>query len=624
MGGTSSAPSPSSSSTSFFERTFGFAEDRNAQKILDEIYVPSESKFYVGDNKRLDAGNFVILSVGNLREMAAATLSGKRKTGAGQVTLQQIDGVDVFELHRNPDHAGSVFQCASQFNCLENSANGISGYENIRGQGAASALACLPGAAFRYYLAPVDALDAYGAPTTQKGQVSRSIYQVNCLDELDKKLKEAVLAREGKTQGVVLQTRITSPGYMLDVEDGKLTVGDENLGKIAEVLSDETVRSLLVGHVKVGIQWNVGVCDAYGEQIHVVTQVLCSGAVADDPAREKLFEPLSKLILDAAYEATLLVGLIQHLSNHTDDKPVFLTNLGAEKQAVDSVERSVNRIRKLFPEQHLNVFFVTHAEEEKADTDEGDREKSTGREESCALVEMSSPSPPPSSGDFLVSDEVEIVQIRNFGQRWEDEGKYRPFLVSEGSPNREWLRRGNYYLHGTIGDGACFYHAVAKALNPRLLNDSTSSRKDRESAGRAFKSKVLEKVDELGADYFYDNSLAWVHTNINTFDDFRKDFSRSCAEASFPDIMLYSMKVLKDFNLVIINVPNGTFYCTSSVIDPEKQTIILGHVSSPPHFELVVRLVDLEDGEENFVVHARHNNRELGELVKEHRKSCPY
>jgi hypothetical protein len=311
------------------------------------------------------------------------------------------------------------------------------------------------------------------------------------------------------------------------------------------------------------------------------------------------------------------VGLVQNLSNNTD-KPVFLTQIGAEKQTASSVERAVNRIRKLFPEQHLKVFFVTYAEEE---TDDDDEEESTGGEEESRLEEeprrrqRSSSSSSP--GDLFVGgDGTEVVQIRNFGQRWEDEGQYRRFLLSEG-PNRGWLMRGNFYLHGTIGDGACFYHAVAKALNPKLLKNSTEA--ERRSAGMAFKSKVLEKVNELGESYFNENNVAWVGTNISSFNDFLNDFSRKCTEASYPDIILYSMKVLKDFNLVIIYVTDGTFYCTSSAIDRGKQTIILGYVSSPKHFELVVRLQKVE---ESFLVHARHDYAELEDLVEEHKKSC--
>lgn len=184
---------------SFFEKVFGFRENTNtAQERLQNIFKAQNATFNVRNGNILDAGSFAVLSLTTLREIAAAQISaaaGKR------MSLFQMQD-DFLEMHRNAESAGGVFQCASKFNCLVDSETpGISGYENLRGnQGAACAIACPAGAAFRYYIINVG--NGVG------GQPLGADFQINCADDIDKTLKELILTRRGQHHMLPLATRI--------------------------------------------------------------------------------------------------------------------------------------------------------------------------------------------------------------------------------------------------------------------------------------------------------------------------------------------------------------------------------------------------------------------------------
>jgi hypothetical protein len=108
-------------------------------------------------------------------------------------------------------------------------------------------------------------------------------------------------------------------GYALAFEDGLRRVGE----KIQEMSPEETGR--LRGRLRVGIQQDTEV--TLPGAGHEVTQVYVSALpVAYSAAATEMWAPFAKLVLEAAYEATLRAGVQngRRIGNWT----VYLTLLG--------------------------------------------------------------------------------------------------------------------------------------------------------------------------------------------------------------------------------------------------------------------------------------------------------
>uniref|UniRef100_A0A0G4H9D7 Uncharacterized protein n=1 Tax=Chromera velia CCMP2878 TaxID=1169474 RepID=A0A0G4H9D7_9ALVE len=278
-----------------------------------------------------------------------------------KVTFKNVVG-EARSLHLEAEKEGAVVQAASQFNCLEfispmaTPELGISIYERDRTQGPACALACLPGTAFRNYLVKM--------PNGEEGQTADN--QINCLEEALRFLAE----RLGKSDtGVV-------------VKNGYVESSDDALRALVDVLKNEGVRDEVRELIRVGVQEDTEVSDEgaggvwtkvtasdgstkwetqKGDgQPHCVTQVYASaisvGYSHNPPA---LWEPLARLVLEAAYESTLLVGLLKNLERQQAGKPcrsVCLTKVGGgvfdnkKEWIVDAIRRALETVEKKVPD----------------------------------------------------------------------------------------------------------------------------------------------------------------------------------------------------------------------------------------------------------------------------------
>ncbi len=198
-------------------------------------------------------------------------------------------------LHKDPRNAGALFQAASQFNLLEmvgprvTPERGVGIYENDRTQGPACAIACGGGTIFRNYFVP------QGEHLGQSAE-----RQIDCIEELGKALGQPGLWEMRN-------------GYALATAEGLRQIGDTLAGL------STTERETLCGLLKVGVQHKVEVLDTG----HTVTQVYCSAVpVAYGQQPGALWAPFAQLVLDATYEATLLVARLQGIEE------VFLTRVG--------------------------------------------------------------------------------------------------------------------------------------------------------------------------------------------------------------------------------------------------------------------------------------------------------
>ncbi|WP_200797068.1 hypothetical protein [Rubritalea squalenifaciens] len=210
---------------------------------------------------------------------------------------------DVTHLHQHPSNSAALFQVASQFNLLEmvspeiTPEDGVDGYDCDYTQGPACAIACGAGTIYRNYFVPIDG---------KRGQCRSR--QIDCLRELGQALGNKDNTLWHMVNGYALPTR----AGLQQIHDHLLTKSNQEL---------DYLRSLL----QVGIQWDTEV--TLSNSKHCVSQVYCSALpVAYSALPNQLWEPFARLILEAAYEATLLAGRVNNHLNYQDK--VYLTLLG--------------------------------------------------------------------------------------------------------------------------------------------------------------------------------------------------------------------------------------------------------------------------------------------------------
>ena len=219
--------------------------------------------------------------------------------GPNRLRLREVVA-DVAALHADPANAGAVFQVASQFNLLEmvgpdvTPDQGIARYAHDRTQGPACAMACAAGTIWRNYLVPMG---------DQRGQSAAR--QIDTLADLGTAL--------GNTTEALWQMR---NGYALPKPGG--------LARVADLIATND-RPALKGLVRIGVQHDTQV--TLGLAAHLVTQVYASAlpiAYASAPMAD--WQPLARLVLEAAYDATFAVAAQTALQ--TGVNRLYLTRLG--------------------------------------------------------------------------------------------------------------------------------------------------------------------------------------------------------------------------------------------------------------------------------------------------------
>jgi hypothetical protein len=216
---------------------------------------------------------------------------------------------DVREMHRSPDYAGALFQVASQFNLLEmvspeiTPEHGVTRYQNDRTQGPACAIAAGAATIYRNYFAPIGG--AYGQ--TKDRQFDGL---ANLGETLGKDVNQPVEALWSMRNGYALCTR----------------VGLDAIAEHIRCLRPEQV-DILRGKLRIGIHRDVEVTEALGEHRPAVSQAFCSALpVAYTRIQPSHWEPFASLILEAAYESTMWVAVLN--AQRGASKIVLLTLLG--------------------------------------------------------------------------------------------------------------------------------------------------------------------------------------------------------------------------------------------------------------------------------------------------------
>lgn len=304
--------------SNWFRMLFGVDENTNYQACKNDFEIDGTKLTSKGNQKSYIIGNFDTPSLNQLRQQGGPALDYFKSQG--QKLKFQIEKGDVATFHGDTSNRYSLFQAASQFNCLEFPTSevkpeaGVTDYANDKTQGPACAIACGPGTVYRNYFVPVK--DTNGE-VIQKGQTSDC--QINNLRDVNEAIHN--------TDGSIF--RVTG-GYTMASDEGLKRL-NQQLGSLDANELDELRGKLMIGvHKDVQVtstQWGKSLVQ--GE--HIVTQVYGSAcSVSYSQNSLELWEPFASLVLDASYEATLWAALMNAYEHkeESSSKKVFLTCLG--------------------------------------------------------------------------------------------------------------------------------------------------------------------------------------------------------------------------------------------------------------------------------------------------------
>lgn len=328
---------------SWFEDLVGFPEETPDQVRANlEIVQGSFLKSKV-TGATFRCGNLETPSLEELRERT----SKLQNNSGNPISVTEVVG-DVQELHQAQENDGALFQIASQFNLLEmvgpevTPEQGIGRYEYDRTQGPACAVACGAATIFRNYFVEVDG--------GQIGQTADN--QIDCLRDL----------------GAALDNLDNSLWRM---SNGYALASEAGLKKVSKALgaAEDSLDSLRA-RMRIGVQSETGVtlgnhANANAKantHTNIVTQAFCSAVpVAYSDHGSKLWEPLARIVLEAAYEATLHLGILNR--ERTGSSRVFLTLLGggAFGNSTEWITSAVARAVQRFPNSGLDVRIVSHS-----------------------------------------------------------------------------------------------------------------------------------------------------------------------------------------------------------------------------------------------------------------------
>jgi hypothetical protein len=314
----------------WFETLTGFPEE-SPQQVRENITVNGQTLTSHGNGKVLVHGQLETPTLAELRERVRA--SGHK---SGEISVREVVA-NVQHLHTNVANTGSLFQVASQFNLLEmvspevTPERGVGIYEHDRTQGPASAIAAGAGTIYRNYFTIVNG---------QTGQSANN--QIDCLADLGNAL--------GNTENRLWKMR---NAYALASQSGLVEIA-HRLEESSESELDR-LRQLL----RIGVQWNTQV--TLNDSEHTVSQIYCSAlpvAYSDHPSR--LWAPFARLILEAAYEATICTAILNTM-RHGSNK-VFLTLLGGGAFGNEAawIIGGIQRALTLYKDVELDVAIVSY------------------------------------------------------------------------------------------------------------------------------------------------------------------------------------------------------------------------------------------------------------------------
>lgn len=319
----------------WFERLTGFREGGYAQTRA-RLRVEDGRLYSDATNRSWAVGRLTLPSLAELRAEAEAGVGP-----TGRIRVRNLSG-DARTLHMLSAHSGALFQVASQFNMLEmlgpgvTPEAGVTGYEDDPTQGPACAIAAGPATIFRNYFAPVG---------DQIGQTAER--QLDGAHDL----QAALAALTGHSPDRLWEMR---NGYALPDANRLADIGD-----MLGVLSPAEIDGLR-GTLRIGLHTDVEVTDA-GLTGQIVSQAFCSAMpVAYTPHGKAAWAPLARLVLEAAYEATMWAAVLN--ARRGASNLVLLTRLGGGAFGNDDawIDAAMQRALDLTAGFDLDVALVSY------------------------------------------------------------------------------------------------------------------------------------------------------------------------------------------------------------------------------------------------------------------------
>lgn len=321
----------------WFENLMGFKEGEYEWTREQFDFVGGQMQSLV-NRRTYRAGKFELLSLRELRQQVSSP-----EPAHYRLTFRNITG-DVRALHRQQALKGALFQVASQFNMLEMTGpevspeDGVTRYEHDRTQGPACAIAAGAATIYRNYFVPLNG---------QFGQTSAQ--QLDGLAEL----------------GTCMAEQLGSPGDSLwTMRNGYAMCSRDVLKVIGSHLrnASEADRDNLRSKLRIGVHSNVEVTEAdAGGQTNFVSQAFCSALpVAYSGSAPGLWQPFAELVLEAAYEATLLAAVRN--MGRAGSNIVLLTLLGGGAFGNDAqwIKDAISRALSVMRSHELDVRLVNY------------------------------------------------------------------------------------------------------------------------------------------------------------------------------------------------------------------------------------------------------------------------
>lgn len=280
----------------WFQSLTGFKEE-DPEQVRQNIIIDENKLISKVNNKEFIYGKLEIPSLAELREELRKLNYKESKIEISEVVA------DVQQIHKEKENNHALVQVASQFNLLEmvgpgrTPEMGVGIYELDKTQGPACAIACGAGTIYRNYFVPVNG---------RTGQTRDN--QIDCLRDIGE-----FLGNDGNK--------------LWEMQNGYALVSEKGLEEINKKLNklSTTDFEVLKGKLQVGVQWESEV--TISDNGNYITQVYCSALpVAYSWVDKYLWESFARLILEATYEATLLLALKNYLKS--GNNRVYFTLIG--------------------------------------------------------------------------------------------------------------------------------------------------------------------------------------------------------------------------------------------------------------------------------------------------------
>jgi hypothetical protein len=326
----------------WFQKLTGFAETH---------YDDTRKKLRVEGRQLTSLVNNKSYGIGTLELASLQALRKRVKSGGGlpgRLKVSVVQG-DVRRMHQLPENPGALFQVASQFNLLEMTSSdvspedGVTRYEHDRTQGPACAIAAGAATIYRNYFAPVRGYEGQTKHRQFDGLAS---------------LGDALSASLDRPVGALWTMQ---NGYALCSDAGLTSIGGLLGGLLSEQLDD------LRGKLCIGLHQDVEVTDANGKNRPLVSQAFCSAlpvAYTDIPPDQ--WKPFATLVLEAAYEATMLAAILNAQRGVSNTVLLTLLGGGAFGNKADWIYAAIRRALDLMAGFELDVRIVTFSEPSRA------------------------------------------------------------------------------------------------------------------------------------------------------------------------------------------------------------------------------------------------------------------